>query len=388
MHNFWEKQKWEEEDFHLKALSCMPFYRNFPFIPEKNGLFVIRGPRQVGKSSWLKSILSHHTKILGSPHCFYLSCEKIQSFLELAEILKAQSKTRLILLDEVTFVKDWDRAIKYAVDSGQTQILVITGPNSNDLRRGADRMRGRFGTGGEFELLPMSFDEFHQMRIQAGWARENRVAELEDFFLIGGFPGAVAEARDSSQIPKKTMASYGKWLIGDFMKLGKQEAYLKETLGQLSIKMGSPISLQKLAQRTQMGSHHTAQEYIAILEDCFAVQTLYAIDPVTGAFRFRKEKKFYFRDPLIYWLGQDFVGSKASPRSFEIIAELVAAEHLKRNNSRLGYFSSAGGEIDFYQKDEFAIEVKWSPQIQNLSKAYLKINLPNKKVWFQKNFLE
>lgn len=59
-----------------------------------------------------------------------------------------------------------------------------------------------------------------------------------------------------------------------------------------------------------------SSEYIAFLEDCFAVQTLYVIDPVTGAFRFRKEEKFYFRDPFIYWLGQDFIGNKSSPRSF------------------------------------------------------------------------
>jgi predicted AAA+ superfamily ATPase len=53
---FWEKEGWEEEDPHLKKMKSMPFHRPFPFIPEKPGLYIIRGPRQIGKSSWLKTV--------------------------------------------------------------------------------------------------------------------------------------------------------------------------------------------------------------------------------------------------------------------------------------------------------------------------------------------
>ncbi len=38
----------------------MPFQRKFPFIPKEKGFYIIRGPRQVGKGSWLKTILSHY----------------------------------------------------------------------------------------------------------------------------------------------------------------------------------------------------------------------------------------------------------------------------------------------------------------------------------------
>lgn len=388
MQNFWEISDWESDDKHLNILKLMPFKRIFPFIPEKAGFYVIRGPRQVGKSSWLKTILSYYTKKYSPADCFYLSCENIKDFRELAEILKAQEKTKIILLDEVTFVEDWDRAIKHAIDSGQTHILVITGSNANDLRKGADRMPGRHGHGGEFELLPMTFDEFNDMRAQAGWKNKDRVQELESYFRIGGFPGAIAEAGAKSALPRKTMISYGKWLVGDFLKLGKQEIYLQEMVGQIGKTMCSSISLQKLAQRTQMGSHHTAQEYISVLEDCFALQTIYAIDPDTGGYRFRKEKKFYFRDPIVYWLAHEWLGLKAPTNALESIAEMVAAEHLRRKYSRFGYFHSPKGEIDFFKKDDFAIEVKWSPQISNLSKSYLGMVVPDKKVWFQKNFLE
>lgn len=388
MRHFWENKDWTLSDKHLQALENMPFQRKFPFIPEKKGFYIIRGPRQVGKSSWLKTILAHHLKTKPATACYYLSCEIIQSYEQLLEVLRAQSSTEVILLDEVTFVPQWDRAIKHAIDSGWTKLLVVTGSNSNDLRKGADRMPGRHDHGGEFELLPMDFSEFQAMRAQAGWSKKNRVEELEDYFRIGGFPGAVAEAQNQSVVPQKTLSIYGKWLVGDFLKLNKQESYVRELVGQLGLTMTSKISLQKISQRTQMGSHHTAQEYLSVLEDCFALQTLYAMDPNTGAFQFRKEKKFYFRDPLIYWLALDWLGMRPQKNSFEVIAEMVAAEHLKRIRPRFGYFHSAKGEIDFYKTDDFAIECKWAPDVQNLSQAYLKLIIPHKKVWFQKNFLE
>lgn len=388
MRNFWEKHGWENEDNHLLSVTKMPFQRSYPFIPKENGFYVIRGPRQVGKSSWLKTILSYHAKTSGPKNCFYLSCENIEGHLELSEILKAQKESKIILLDEVTFVKDWDRAVKHAIDSGETHILVVTGSNANDLRKGADRMPGRHQNGGDFELLPMVFDEFTQMRKQAGWQKPDRIDELESFFRIGGFPSAIAEAGALSKTPTKAMSTYGKWLVGDFIKLGKQEIYLKETVSQLGQTMGSSLSLQKLSQRTQMGSHHTAQEYVSILEDCFALQTLFAINPDTGAFRFRKDKKFYFRDPLLYWLALDWLGIKMPKSANEAIAEMVAAEQLRRQYSRFGYFHSKQGEIDFYKKEDFAIEVKWADQIQNLSQAYLKCISPQKIVWFKSNFLK
>ena len=60
MQNFWENSGWEKHDPHLKRIAEMPFQRDFPFIPAKKGLYILRGLRQIGKSSWLKKILSHY----------------------------------------------------------------------------------------------------------------------------------------------------------------------------------------------------------------------------------------------------------------------------------------------------------------------------------------
>ena len=251
----------------------------------------------------------------------------------------------VVLLDEVSFVKDWDRAIKHAVDNGYPRILVVTGSHAHDLKRGADRMPGRFDGGGEFSLLPMLFFEFQKARQQAGWTSAGRLTELRAYFRVGGFPTAVA------------------------------------------LTTQTPTSLQTLAKKTRIGSHNTVADYLSVLNSCFALRTLHAVDIDTGAYRFRKERKFYFSDPLLYWMALDLSGQLPPDDVESRLAELVAHEHLFRCQKRFGYHSNDSGEVDFVLPKRWAIEVKWSDAALNLSKTYLRLLVPEKIVWTQNNFL-
>jgi uncharacterized protein len=350
----------------------------------------MRGPRQVGKSSWLKHLLRNHPD---PRRAFYLSCEGLEDHKELAALLASlRGKRDFILLDEITFVREWWRAIKHELDLGYRGTLVVTGSHAADLRQGADRMPGRFGAGDELELLPMSFDEFCAMRAQAGWPQLSRVEALRCFMRSGGFPAAVLESGPLGNVPKSARETFRRWLLGDAMKLGKQELFLRDIMGQLAITTGSRLSLQKLAQRTQLGSHHTAQDYVALLEDCFALRTLFSLDRDTGAFHYRREKKFYFADPLIYGLALEWAGFPVPSSCEEVLAETIAHEALfraaKAKSERIGYFASPKGEVDFVGFAGWAVEVKWSERPHNLSKAFRDMVCADKTVWNQHNLLE
>jgi predicted AAA+ superfamily ATPase len=163
---------------------------------------------------------------------------------------------------------------------------------------------------------------------------------------------------------------------------------MRELLGQIAKTLGSSMSLHSLAQNTQLMSYHTAQDYISILEQAFALRVLYSYDPEKDQFHFKKEKKFYFTDPIVYWAAYDLSGMKV-PEDFESqLAEMVAAEWLFRRYKRLGYYSTREGEVDFMNDQKMAIEVKWSPQVHNLSKTYKNLRFVNKKVWHQNSFFE
>jgi uncharacterized protein len=382
---FWENKGWENEDKHLIQLKKAPFRRDFPSLKLETGFYAIRGPRQIGKSSWLKTILQHNHK---TKKCFYLSCENIRDHLDLAELFKSIRDRDIILLDEISFVKDWDRAVKHELDRGYSGTLIITGSHAADVRKGIDQMPGRWGAGRELNLLPMDFFEFQSVRKQAGWKIEDLSTELEKYFIVGGFPSAVIEAGEKAKMPKKSIETYRRWLVGDLLKLGKQETYLKELIYQIGKTTSSTVSLQTIAKKTNMGSHHTAQDYISLLQDCFAVGTLYAMDETNGDFKFKKEKKFYFRDPLIYWLSFEWSETNPPKNSFELIAEMVAFEHLNRKHQRFGYISNKSGEVDFFKPNEFAIEVKWQSIVTQLSNSYKNLRVPQKAVWNKSTFFK
>lgn len=384
MQNFWENTGWESKDKHLLALKQAPFKRKFPTLPEGPGLFVVRGPRQIGKSSWLKTMLLK-TPALDS---FYFSCENISDYKELTEFLKSIEGRKNIFIDEISFVDQWWRSIKSILDKDSRVRLVVTGSHSFDLKKGMDQMPGRWGNGGEFELLPMDFSEFSQMRKEADWPAMSWSDELELYFKVGGFPISLIEAGESGKKPVKSFEIYRRWLLGDLLKIGRQEAYLREIISQLALTMGSTLSVQKLAQRTQIGSHNTAQDYIELLESCFALKTLYEFDLENSTPKFRKEKKFYFRDPLIYWIALEWGEQKVPKNAMDVLAEMVAHEHLVRRHTKFGFATGKKGEIDFISPQNWAVEVKWKLLPEGLSRLYKDLIIKNKIVWTKNNFLK
>ena len=66
----------------------------------------------------------------------------------------------------------------------------------------------------------------------------------------------------------------------------------------------------------------------------------------------------------------------------------MAHEQLMRTEEDFGYINNSNGEIDFVKPKEWAIEVKWSSIVHNLSKTYTHYIVPHKKIWYKGNFLE
>lgn len=384
MQNFWEIKGWESQDKQLSRLQKQPFQRPLPKITLKQGLYIIRGPRQVGKSTWLKKLLSQ------SPpeKSYFVSCEEIETYKELRLFIDANSDRTIFFLDEITFVKDWWRTIKNILDQNDKITFVLTGSHAIDLRNGADLMPGRSGDGQDLELLPMDFSEYLEMRKLAGWKTESVEYARECYFRTGGFPFAVIEGGAKGQKPVKSIETIRKWILGDLAKLGKQENYLKEIILRIALTTSSKVSLQTLAQKTQMGSHNTAQDYIELLESAFAVKTLYFINPDTNEYQFKKEKKFYFRDPILFWLAFEWTKTKP-PENFEsMLAETVAHEHILRKFDRFGFYYDKNGEIDFLEPKKWALEIKFSDKEKNISKAFINFSIPKKLIWTKSNFLK
>jgi uncharacterized protein len=75
---------------------------------------------------------------------------------------------RFLLLDEVSYIKDWDKGVKFLADSGQLEsvILVLTGSDTVFIKEAKIRFPGRRGRADvrDFHLYPLSYTEFIRLK--------------------------------------------------------------------------------------------------------------------------------------------------------------------------------------------------------------------------------
>jgi len=89
----------------------------YTYKKKSNRLFF--GPRQTGKTTYFKLLIHDllHNKNLDTKKIFYFSCEPLRRFKEITELMRKLDflidGEKYVFLDEISFVEDWHRAIKY-----------------------------------------------------------------------------------------------------------------------------------------------------------------------------------------------------------------------------------------------------------------------------------
>ena len=164
------------------------------FKMNRDVIYTLRGPRQVGKTTLLKILIRELLIGKRKPESIlYLTCDMIidnrelvttiEEYLEYAEGQIGKER-KYIFIDEIPSVKGWEKALKSLVDKGRmTGISVIlTGSHAIDLKYSSERLPGRRGeSSGSVNkiLVPMKFSEYVET-VSAELKRE-----LKDFFPAG-----------------------------------------------------------------------------------------------------------------------------------------------------------------------------------------------------------
>jgi uncharacterized protein len=308
---WWEDGKKIHQDQHLMEVEGKPYF----FVPAlvqdfnfgEGDIAVIRGPRQVGKTTSIKMLIR---KLLESTiearSILYLSCESFTSFQELEthliEFFKEHSQTRtFVFLDEISFVPQWQRAILAVANMGLSQksSLVLTGSNARDLKQSTERLPGRRGKGKDFSLYPLSVFEMSRLE-----CFQNKSFEqvLDIYYAIGGFPRAVADFVNYGLVTDETYQIYRNWIIGDASRYALKQELLKQILYRIAETVASRVTWPKLIEHSPVKSHETALEYVEHLQDSFLCHLLFCFDPDQEGPAFSKARKIYFIDPLLYYL--------------------------------------------------------------------------------------
>jgi len=347
-------------------------------------LHFLFGPRQVGKTTALKLLIERELNRGRDPRSvFYQTCDLLTDHLELNEVLDDYLKARrswnigpsLIVLDEITFVHEWWRAIKSKIDSGafEKDILLITGSSSMELMRQKELFPGRRGQGRDLLMRPLSFAEYLKVvdglevlsgpladlgtNMDGNLLISKRSKELLDTYMItGGFPLSMKDVAERNEVSRETVETYLNWLKGDWAKAGKSDGYMKEVIRYMIRARGTPISWQGISSETSINSPHTARSYVETLQGIYSAMVLQLVSP-DGMVQPKKNRKVHFTDPFIYRILSLYTGEKLDDGW---LAEGTAASHISRWG--VPHYWRNGSEVDVVLNNsgqQVGFEVTW-----------------------------
>src|SRR3989338_10368142 len=141
---WWEtKERINEDpkirDYHSAKVKWMPRLKKYIFL-DKNVVYSIRGPRQVGKTTLLKIMIRELLQKNQAINILYFACDLLKDNFALRDLLdtylnwvRSQNQDRIyIFLDEISSVKDWQKAIKQFVDlhGNKNVTIILTGSHT------------------------------------------------------------------------------------------------------------------------------------------------------------------------------------------------------------------------------------------------------------------
>jgi predicted AAA+ superfamily ATPase len=369
-----------------------------PFRFDRDAIYTLRGPRQVGKTTVLKRQVAALLAEQWSPErILYLDVELagLESASDLVGALRAYTDSRdslrhadksepgrrlVILLDEVTRVRNWAGALRGLVDNDELRdaTLIATGSHTSDVRHGSERLPGRRGGGSELdlELMPLSFREsvalieptlplpatatamrpaeLRGSRRARALIRPRLTSLLERYLLTGGFLTALNDLVRDDRIRAETFDAYRAAIVGEFTRADLRESYLRELVDWSASHRGQEFDYSGIAADTKIGSKDTARRYLDLLEESYVSIVMQQTKSLTSPSpAFRSPKKLHPLDPLFWHLIQGWAANDPDPwpsavdtmtRSADVghLVESVVAVHLTRAfGDRLFYWRTS-----------------------------------------------
>ena len=254
----------------------------------KGKVVIIYGPRQAGKTTFLKNFLKDFT----STKTRYISCDVPENIEGLSP--KSASKLRefigdykLVVFDEAQRILDIGMTLKILVDEYPEIQIIATGSSSFDLENKlAEPLTGRHY---DFMMFPPMWSELSSLYSD----RTELISSIESRLLYGSYPEIIfpKDGDDRRERIKSIAEDYAMKDILAFEGVRKSDSIMK-LLKALAYQMGQEVSYKELAQNFGL-SIQTIDRYIDILEKAFIV---FRLQPYVNNKRvsLRRTRKIYF----------------------------------------------------------------------------------------------
>ena len=333
----------------------------------KGKVLLLIGPRQVGKTTLLKNIL---TSISSEKKVQFWNCDEsdVRQFLSEANSAKLKSfvgNSDFIVIDEAQRVKDIGLTIKLLHDSFPNVQLAVTGSSSLDLSNSINEpLTGRKF---EYNLFPFSTNELvnHTSMLEEMRLLKNRL-------VYGFYPDVVNNPGEEKEILTNIVNSYLYKDVFEFQDIRKSSV-IEKLVQALALQVGSEVSFNELGNLLGIDTV-TVQRYVDLLEKAYVIFHIRSFSRNVRN-ELKKSIKIYFYDNGV----RNSVISNFSPVELRsdigaLWENFLISERIKNNayhNKHTKYYfwrTTQKQEIDFIEEVDqnlFAYEFKYNPKKVN-----------------------
>lgn len=326
-------------------------------------VILVSGPRQVGKTTLLNSIVSGEEKVL------LLNCDNFDDRLLLENKTSTQLKeliadNKYVIIDEAQKVNEIGLTFKMMADLKTPAYILATGSSSLELSEGiTEHATGRVW---QYTLLPISLNE---MWLHTSKREEGRL--LGQRMITGLYPEVINDPGNSKTILSNLVNGY---LFKDILEYKglRKPALLQSLVRALALQLGNEVSYNELSSILGVNKE-TVETYIDLLEKCFVVFRLPSYSS-NARNEIKKGKKIYFYDNGIRnAIINNFAPLELRTDVGSLWENFMISERMKRNlysdNYANLYFwrSTSQQEVDLIEEKDGllkAFEFKWNSKKQ------------------------
>ncbi|MDD2631261.1 MAG: ATP-binding protein [Bacteroidales bacterium] len=350
-------------------------------------VIIVIGPRQVGKTTLIESILKTKDYLLldgDDPKTRTLlsasNTEQIRSIL---------GNNQFVFIDEAQRIDGIGLTMKIITDKFKEVQLFASGSSSFDLSNKINEpLTGRKW---EYQLFPISWEEYENHH---GYLYSEQ--QLENRLLYGFYPDVLNNPGDEIPILRNLVSSYLYKDILSFADLRKPEV-LDKLVQALALQLGSEVSYSELAQIVNVDKN-TISKYIDILQKGYIIFRL-------GSFsrnirnEIKTSNKIYFYDNGV----RNMIVGNFSPLEIRsdknalwenfLISERVKQIEYKQSLARIYFWRTKQlQEVDFVEEESNKItgfEFKWKKKTNvRLPKSFTETYDAESRIIDVENFRE
>jgi len=360
-------------------------------ILKKGKVFVLYGPRRVGKTELIRMMIAGFNGKIFSGTGDNQEVRELLSAQKLSQLQTAFGSYQLLFIDEAQRIPEAGYALKLLIDHFPEMIILVTGSSSFDLsNKIGEPLTGRNTLR---NLFPISVLELYQ---QFGGIYV--LQKLEDLLIYGAYPDVLnaSSAEDKKEYLISIRDSY---LLKDILELEsiKNPSKLSDLLKLLAFQIGQEVSLNELSISLGIAKQ-SVERYLDLLEKTFIIKKV-------GGFSRNLRKEVVKTARYFFW---DNGIRNALINNFNPITQrndigmlwenFLYMERLKTKSYKRifsnDYFwrTYDRQEIDLIEERDgklFAYEFKWQPQKVKAPKAWTDAYPGSEfQVISKENFLE